>query len=338
MQLEVKFMEDRNSFTFALLSYNHSKYIIEHLESIKFLVDKYASNIDVDLIINDDFSKDNTRDKIDLWLCHNENIFKRVLKIYNDVNLGTCKSTLNIINNCNTDYIKITAGDDVFSYENIFSFAVKYNKGDIISGLPIGLINHKLDFNHADVFNIVASDVIYSKVGHDKRFKSLSFNNAPNIIYNLTKLKSDSLKRFLGNYDVVEDLPIQINLAESNDFKFIQDYKTYVYYRRTEGSTYIIANDRFKNDQVKIFDYLIDKENNIFDKLILKSRKYSFLKKNRVLKKIFNLGIYLYLLRLILNVKTIFVKYRSVMSDSDIDNHKLHFDLINKRSQKYNVN
>ena len=42
-----------DGFTFLALAYNHEKYIIEHLESIKYLVEKYGSGINCKIIIND---------------------------------------------------------------------------------------------------------------------------------------------------------------------------------------------------------------------------------------------------------------------------------------------
>ena len=48
------------SFAFLVLCHNQEDYIIEHLESIKYLSLKYGDNIDIDIIINDDFSNDSS--------------------------------------------------------------------------------------------------------------------------------------------------------------------------------------------------------------------------------------------------------------------------------------
>ncbi len=54
--MEVK---NTSSFSFLVLVYNQESYVIDHLESIKYLVLRYAKNIDVDILINDDCSIDN---------------------------------------------------------------------------------------------------------------------------------------------------------------------------------------------------------------------------------------------------------------------------------------
>ncbi|WP_151798774.1 hypothetical protein [Acinetobacter bereziniae] len=68
------------SFSFLILAFNHEKYIIEHLESIKFLVEMHAENIEVDLIINDDKSTDDTVFLINQWLQLNDILFINVVK------------------------------------------------------------------------------------------------------------------------------------------------------------------------------------------------------------------------------------------------------------------
>ena len=44
-------------FTFCVLAYNHSQFILDHLESIKFQVLNYGKNIECSLIINDELVK-----------------------------------------------------------------------------------------------------------------------------------------------------------------------------------------------------------------------------------------------------------------------------------------
>ena len=109
-----------HGFTFLALACNHEKYIIEHLESIKYLVECYGSSINCKLIINDDYSKDRTIELIDGWLSQNLSLFHTVVKLYNKNNLGTCTSLINMLSHVDTAYLKLTACDDVYSFENIF--------------------------------------------------------------------------------------------------------------------------------------------------------------------------------------------------------------------------
>ncbi len=82
-------VETRPSFAFLVVTYNHQDYILEHLESIKYLVQTHGTTWDVDLIVNDDASHDNTRTLVDRWLLENRTIFRNVKILYNSKNLGT---------------------------------------------------------------------------------------------------------------------------------------------------------------------------------------------------------------------------------------------------------
>ena len=62
-------------FTFAAITYNHSDCIIEHLESLKKLVQKYGRVYLNNLIISDDASKDNTVELAKKWIEQNRSLF-----------------------------------------------------------------------------------------------------------------------------------------------------------------------------------------------------------------------------------------------------------------------
>ena len=89
--------EARPSFAFLVVTSNHQDYILEHLESIKYLVQTHGADIDVDVIVNDDCSKDQTRSLVDWWLQINAGLFRHVKTLYNPKNLGTCASVNNML-------------------------------------------------------------------------------------------------------------------------------------------------------------------------------------------------------------------------------------------------
>jgi hypothetical protein len=320
------------SFVFLALAYNHQNYIIEHLESIKYLVENYGSSVNCKLIINDDCSKDKTTELIDFWLSRNSNLFCNVVKIYNGENLGTCASLVNMLSHVDTQYLKVTACDDVYSFENIFKFMMLEDDVSILSGYPLSLVNEKLFLNKKDIFNILASDVMYCNRLLADRFKFFSNNNAPNIIYNHNFLTDDRVIKFLGSYDVIDDWPIQIGISKYFPHsRFKQLDKVFVYYRRTSGSAYLVASDRFYEDKVKIYRYLIDNESVFIKRTILKSRHFCFKLKNSYFNKIFNLGFYVYFLMLFYKIFKIFEKFRSI--NFNFNDHALHYNLIKKRAR-----
>src|SRR4051794_22561626 len=99
------------NFTFIVITYNHSSYILEHLESIKYLIENFGNGIDVDLIIADDASQDDTFGLIEFWLKKTRHLFKTVTVLSDGINRGTCANLTRALQYLTTDYCKITAGD-----------------------------------------------------------------------------------------------------------------------------------------------------------------------------------------------------------------------------------
>jgi hypothetical protein len=322
-----------DNFSFSVLCYNHQEYIIEHLESIRYLTSKYGSGIEVSLIINDDSSEDNSIHLINEWVNKFSSIFKKVTLIFNDNNIGTAKSTINIIEYCNTDYLKITAGDDIYSFENIFLFSTNCDSYSICSGIPLCIENNKIYNNRVDILSIVASKNIYQGSNKRDRFKLLSSNNAPNIVYNIDCLKNRELINFLECFDVVEDFPIQIAISGLPHYNYFQDNIVYTYYRRTQKSTYIIENRRFNKDQDSIFKYLIKDSNSFIEKLLLKNRRYCYWVKNIYIKKLINLSFYIFLFQC-------FFRFVFIVNDFSqirfkLTSHQKHLNLIKYKAKLF---
>lgn len=329
-------MNKIESFAFCVLSYNHEEYIIEHLESIKFLIETYGAGTRFQLILNDDSSIDNTVYLADNWLDDNKHLFEKVVRLYNHTNLGTCQSVANIIGALECDYWKLTAGDDVYSCENMFSSVGYVDKYDIVSGVPLDLTCGVISRSFSAVFNAVATELIYANSTLLDRFKGISVNNAPNIIYRKDHVVMNPLLDFLTKYDVVEDLPIQLAIAELNpNAKFLLIDKVFVYYRRTPGSTYIVASSRFCRDQVGIFRYLIDREPSVLKKILLKNRLFCFYLKRGMLKKICNFSIYIYAFKLLFKIGSACKRYNIFVERNPLDIHVEHYNRIQKSSSEY---
>jgi glycosyltransferase involved in cell wall biosynthesis len=328
---------NKPSFAFLVLAYNHQKYILEHLESIKYLVQTHAKDIDVDLIVNDDCSKDQTTSLVDAWLGLNENLFRQIKKIYNQKNIGTCASVNNMLDHMVADRCKLTAGDDVYSFENIFELTQYSEDTAMVSGRPLYLIGDNLDLDKVANFLVTATQVIYENKSMLHRFKHLSYSNAPNLLYATECLMDEKVRSYLRKFDVTEDWPLQIAIARQfpiRSFRLID--KVFVYYRRTEGSTYIVANERFTEDKVKLYDDLISVENNWFEMMRLKSRKFCFLLNRATLSKVINIDIYLFLFSFAACLIEICKSH--ILIKIDVNNHKKHNLLIRSNAKKLNLN
>lgn len=285
----------KSSFAFLVLVFNHQDYILEHLESIKYLVSTYGGSIDVDLIISDDCSKDNTLIIIEGWIKFNHDLFRSVKIISNTKNLGTCASVNNMMDHMSADACKLTAGDDVYSHENLFHFAFQNTDLAFLSGIALYLSDSKIQADKTPSKFAAATQEIYKSSTSIHRFSHISYTNAPNLIYSANCLLNRNVRDYLTQFDVVEDWPLQIAISREYpkaEFELID--RVLVYYRRTSGSTYIVENVRFSNDKINIFNDLIDRERATFRKLRLRSRKFCFKLKNKFLRKILNLDLYFF--------------------------------------------
>lgn len=103
--------------TVAVITYNSSKYVIETLESIK---EQDYENIE--LIVSDDCSLDNTCEICKQWLEINKNRFINVKLVSTDRNSGISANLNNALKNANGKWIKTIAGDDMLTSDCISSF------------------------------------------------------------------------------------------------------------------------------------------------------------------------------------------------------------------------
>lgn len=317
------------SFTFSILVYNHEEWILEHLESIKYLIMQYKPP-EVDLIISDDNSSDRSRDLINHWLVSNSNLFRNIEKIYNRENIGTVASTKNIVEKCKTDILKITAGDDVYSFEDIFRYSVYSEDFSIVSGLPYYLEEKNLKNRKFSNLLHIASSNIYRD---NNRFKMLHATNAPNIVYNLAQLKKIINNPLFNKVKIVEDLLIQV-LLSNEKYSFKQLYVPFVYYRRTSGSAYLIKGSQFDFDQKAILKFQIFKASWL-KKSLLQNKYFCYGIKNKFIKYSINIPFYIFLTKSLLNF-LIIIKYMKIFSKkNNLKLHRNHYSLIKNSARPY---
>jgi glycosyltransferase involved in cell wall biosynthesis len=306
------------------MAFNHEKYILEHLESIKYLVLAYGADIDVDLIVNDDCSKDETCALIDGWLQINLGLFRHVKTIYNSSNLGTCVSLNNMLTQLVADRCKLCGGDDVYSFENIFELTKYESNVAILSGRALYLLGDELKINRMSNFLATATQAIYQ---HDNllcRFKHFSYNNAPSILYSTECMLHGNVRAYLRSFDVMEDWPLQVAIARQfpeRRFELID--QVLVYYRRTAGSTYIVANQRFVKDKIKLYDDLIKYESSWIERIRLASRRLCFKSKNSLVNRLANLDFYFFALSCASRVFCII--RQSKVLNIHLDKHQQHY-------------
>ena len=325
--------EGRPSFAFLVVTYNHQDYILEHLESIQYLVQTHGASIDVDVIINDDCSRDQTRSLIDQWLKINASQFRHVTTLYNPKNLGTCASVNNMLSHMVADRCKLTAGDDVYSFENIFELTKHGSDVGMVSGRALYLLGDALGVDRRSNVLATATQVIYQYDSMLHRFKHFSYTNAPNLQYATECLLHPTVRAHLQCFDVTEDWPLQVAIARlfpERRFKLIDE--VLVYYRRTVGSTYIVANQRFVKDKLQMYDDLISNERSWNERARLFSRKFCFKANGKITKKFANLDLYFFSIAVFMSIRKIYLLNK--MLKIDINKHKKHYlDVQNKANK-----
>lgn len=321
------------SFTFIVLALNHEEYIIEHLESIKFQVLTYGANLKVDVIVNDDCSRDSTRDLIDRWFDSNRYLFRNVNFLYNSENLGTCASLSNALDLVVSDRCKVTAGDDVYSVEDIFELSFFDHEVSMLTGRVLYLRGSVISFDFFTGILESSTEIIYKGAPPLHRFKHLNFTNAPNLVYSMKCLNNCNVRDYVSRFDVVEDWPLQVAIAREFPQKKVKLIdQVLVYYRRTTGSTFIVANERFLNDKERVYDDLIEIKKNLLDGIRLVSRKKA-LRRRGIASKIWNFDTYFFVLNVLIRLPTIISRSRGV--DMQLNKHCEHYAQIKKQANLF---
>jgi glycosyltransferase involved in cell wall biosynthesis len=100
-----------------VITYNSSKYVLETLESAKAQTYK-----NIELIISDDASKDNTIEICQEWLDNNKRLFVSTKLITTNENSGIPSNCNRGLNAASGNWVKLIAGDDLLKKECIFEF------------------------------------------------------------------------------------------------------------------------------------------------------------------------------------------------------------------------
>jgi len=112
-----------------VVTYNSAQYVLETLESAK--AQTYQN---IELIITDDNSKDNTLHIVDTWIKNNYKRFKRTVIVRSEINTGTPTNCNRGLKASEGEWIKFIAGDDILMshcIDSMLYFSV--SKGTFIS-------------------------------------------------------------------------------------------------------------------------------------------------------------------------------------------------------------
>ena len=249
-----------------VVTYNAGEYICETLDSIK--VQTYDN---IELIVSDDHSSDDTVSLVNEWMDKNKERFARTEVITVDHNTGVSANYNRAVRACRGEWVKNVDGDDL-----LFRECIQDNITYVLKNQEVMLV-----FSNVEVINGKSIENKNREFFTDemKLFFDLSVEDQFKYLLQNSILPSQScfIKRSLlvqfpynENYRGLEDAPMWITLTK-NGYKAYYFDKFTAYYRLDESMTssrkryfssvYIESSfGFFWNEKVKYI-----KENNLVD-------------------------------------------------------------------------
>lgn len=216
-------------FTFAIITYNQEKYIYEHLESIKYQIEKYGKGMSIQLVLSDDCSTDRTFEFAEFWISLNRELFRDIKLNRNKNNKGIVVNYLHALEKVDSVNYKMLAGDDLYFKNNIFKVLTK---NDFVVSRPIKLMD-----NSFFIPSLFPKHEISNVKKAKKQLKQNNIFSAPGIFIKSSITQEDSLIGFLRDFKWIEDYPTWYFLFVINkpNFKYFYDLDHYVIYRADVG-------------------------------------------------------------------------------------------------------
>jgi len=238
----------------TVLTYNSSKYVIETLESIK--AQTYEN---IELIISDDCSKDNSVKVCKKWLEKNKDRFVNSHLITSGFNRGIPKNKFRAVERSEGKYIAGCGADDYWCSNDKLQKQVDILESDSLIGLV-----------HTEVFKLIDASGEIEKLNKDRNFTKFEELLKFNCIMAPTACFRRSLYfKYIKEVDplnkgwIAEDTPQWLWFSMNSKIKFL-DEPTIVY-RVIAGSASNTNSSRkhfdFIKSRLSIKKYFIDKYN-----------------------------------------------------------------------------
>ena len=195
-----------------VVTFNSDKFILEALDSV---VNQPYKNIE--LIISDDCSTDNTIPLINSWIADNQNKFRRIEFLTVIKNTGISTNHNRALNSCRGEWIKTLAGDDLLTTNCITDFI------NFTSGAPDArfIIGGFQNFDNQRFFKPIFVSEEFRNAPIDQQFKlmlrSITTFPGPVLFYHRETLLR--IGGFDESYNYLEDTPIYYKILKSG-YKF----------------------------------------------------------------------------------------------------------------------
>lgn len=214
-------------------AYNSDDTIVRTLESVK-----NQDYPDIELIVTDDKSKDNTIDIVNEWISQNKQFFKNVNLITTQENTGIPGSNNRALKHVHGKYVEFLAADDCMSTDAISEYVKFCEKNENV--IPVSMVKLFSDDDNCDftsVENYCDKCYEFAKLSYKEQYKMLLIQNR--VVAPAAAFYPTSVIRKLNGFDErfrwMEDYPVNVKLMhEGYRFGFID--KQLIHYRISGGS------------------------------------------------------------------------------------------------------
>lgn len=243
-----------------VIAYNSENYILETLESIK---DQTYQNIE--LVISDDCSIDNTIKICQQWLNENKERFVEAHLVTSPVNTGIPANINRALERCKGVWIKGIAADDVLLPSCIDLFKSFIDKEPNARVVHSSIDYYQDDFSNANFIrrrDLSSHPITYKSTSSRKQFKILLKENVINAPGSII---SFSLLNEMGRYDetyAIEDWPMWLTITKYNNKIYYLNKSTVKYRIHSQSIT------QRKNSE-KLYGSMYEKLRSVYKKLIL---------------------------------------------------------------------
>jgi alpha-1,3-rhamnosyltransferase len=217
-----------------IMTYNSAKHILETLESAR--TQTYRN---IELIVTDDCSVDNTIEIVESWIGKHHNRFLKSQVLTTPVNTGIPANCNRGIRKSAGEWIKIIAGDDILCDTCVSSFVAEVESNSDLKFIASDMhyINAAGEFaeNKDTRYNAIRS--YFFSLSSEEQAKLYArcplFLNSPSFFMHKPTLKS--INYFDEEFRMYDDLPLIFKVLEKGIRVAYIDKKT-VYYRIYEDS------------------------------------------------------------------------------------------------------
>lgn len=234
----------------VVITYNSSKYIIEGLESVK-----KQTYDNIELIISDDCSTDNTVEICEEWLYKNKQFFKKIKFVISKQNTGVGGNINRGVRLAQGEWIKLLSGDDQFFPNTIMEYM------NFINNHPdISVVEAMMDIYGVNKEKVIQTKLIYNSIysqlrktkNQYKRCLINCFFPGPTIFF-----KKDIFNKIGGydeRYQFCEEYPFSLYVLKHISYIPLIDKKLIRYYvSDTSISHGDLPNLRNLRDNINFF-------------------------------------------------------------------------------------